>query len=72
MGEFYNNASSDNGQPKGPASDNRKRWDELAAQADLMLARYPAEVRDQVVDLLRVLVAKPGHAETKFDNDFQK
>jgi hypothetical protein len=34
----------------------------LAAQADLMLARYPADVREQITELLRVLAAKPGEA----------
>jgi hypothetical protein len=32
----------------------------LAAKADLMLARYPAYIREQITDLLRVLAAKPG------------
>ena len=36
---------------------------ELVAQADLMLARYPAYVREQITELLRVLAAKPGEAE---------
>jgi hypothetical protein len=37
----------------------------LAAKADLMLARYPADVREQITELLRVLVAKPGEAENQ-------
>jgi hypothetical protein len=32
---------------------------ELIAQADLMLARYPAYVREQITELLLVLAAKP-------------
>ena len=39
------------------------RGAELAAQADLMLGRYPADVREQITELLRVLAAKPGEAE---------
>jgi hypothetical protein len=72
MAELCNNASSDNGQPTGPTSHDGNRGDELAAQADLMLARYPTAVRRQITDLLRVLAAKPGVAETKFDNDLPK
>ena len=47
-----------------PAS-NRNRGAELAAQADLMLARYPDYVRDQITELLRVLAAKPGDLEIR-------
>jgi hypothetical protein len=37
----------------------RNRVAELAAQADLMLARYPVDVREQITDLLRVLAERP-------------
>jgi hypothetical protein len=32
--------------------------------ADLVLARYPAEEREQIVELLRILARKPGDAES--------
>ena len=35
----------------------------MAAKADLMLARYPDYIREQITELLRVLAAKPGEAE---------
>ena len=38
----------------------------IGAKADLMLARYPANVREQTTDLLWVLAAKPGDAVTEF------
>jgi hypothetical protein len=62
MPELRNNGDD---QPTSLASHR----DDLAAQADLMLARYPTAVREQITDLLGVLAAKPGEAETKFDND---
>ena len=37
--------------------------DLLAAQADLMLAHYPADVTEQIIELLCLLVLKPGGAE---------
>jgi hypothetical protein len=72
MSELRNNASSHKGQPTGLAFHDRNRGDELSAKANLMLARYPAAVRKQITDLLQVLAAKPGEAETKFDNDLAK
>jgi hypothetical protein len=33
-------------------------------QADSVLARYPAEEREQIVELLHILGAKPGDAES--------
>jgi len=38
---------------------------ELAAKSDLMLARYPDYIREQITDLLRVLAEKPGQAENR-------
>jgi hypothetical protein len=38
----------------------------FAAQADCVLARYPPEEREQIVELLHILAAKPGDAETRF------
>jgi hypothetical protein len=69
MPELRKSASS---QPTGRAVHVRDRGEELAAQADLMLARYPDYIREQVTGLLRVLAKKRGEAETKFDNDLQK
>jgi hypothetical protein len=63
MSEFRNNASSYDGRPTPLAFRDRNRGAELAAQADRMLAHYPADVRDQITELLRVLAAKPGEAE---------
>jgi hypothetical protein len=37
--------------------------DLLAAQADLMLAHYPADVTEQIIELLCLLVLKLGGAE---------
>ncbi len=63
MSELPKNASSHDGRPTRLAFNDRNRGAELAAQADLMLARYPADVREQITELLRVLAAKPGEAE---------
>ena len=63
MSQLPKNASSHEGRPTALASNDRNRGGELAAQADLMLARYPAHVRKQITELLRVLAAKPGEAE---------
>ena len=62
MPELRDNASSHSSQPTGLAFHDRNRGAELAAQADLMLARYPDYIREQITDLLRVL-ATPGEAE---------
>jgi hypothetical protein len=69
MSKLRNSASSLHDQPTDFASHMRDRGDELIAQAVLKLARYPADVNEQIADLLRVLIAKPGEAESKFDND---
>jgi hypothetical protein len=63
MPELRNKASSQRGQPTDLASYHQNRGANLAAQADLMLARYPAYIREQVSELLRVLAEKPGEAE---------
>jgi hypothetical protein len=63
MAELRNDTFSQDTQATGLASQHGNRGAELAAQADLMLARYPAEVREQITDLLRVLATKPGEAE---------
>jgi hypothetical protein len=55
MPELRNNASSHDSQPTHRAS-------ELVAQADLILARYPADVREQITDLVRVLAENPVEA----------
>src|SRR5271157_3766905 len=56
-------ASSHDGRPTRLESCGRNRGAELAAQADLMLARYPADVRQQITELLQVLAKQPGEAE---------
>jgi hypothetical protein len=38
----------------------------FAARADSVLARYSAEEREQIVELLHILAAKAGDAETCF------
>ena len=63
MSEVHKNASSRSGRPTGIPVRDRNGGAELAAQAGVMLARYPANVREEVTDLLRVLAAKPGEAE---------
>jgi hypothetical protein len=60
MSELPKNASPYDGGPTSPVSKDRNRGAELAAQADLRLAHYPADVREQMTDLLRVLASKPG------------
>jgi hypothetical protein len=57
MSERRNNASS-----IAPAFDHGNRGGELSAKADLMLARYPAYIREEMTDLLRVLAEKPRKA----------
>ena len=63
MSEVHKNAASRNGRPTGLLVRDRSDGAELAAQAGVMLARYPANVREEVTELLRVLAAKPGEAE---------
>jgi hypothetical protein len=63
MSERRNSASSQESQPTVLAFHDGNQRAELIAQADLMLARYPAYVREQVTELLRVLAAKQGEAE---------
>jgi hypothetical protein len=65
MSEVHENGSSGDGRPAGLASSHRNRGAELAAQADRMLASYRADVREQFIDLLLVLAAKPGEAEIR-------
>ena len=55
MCELSRDASSHESQPTPAEPCDRNRVAELAAQADLMLARYPADVREQIAELLRVL-----------------
>jgi hypothetical protein len=63
MSDLYKNAPSYDGEPKRLSSRDRNQKAEFAAQADLMLARYPAAVREQIIDLLQVLAERPGDAE---------
>jgi hypothetical protein len=62
MSELQNAAASQNGRA---ISWDGNRGAELAAQADLMLAHYPADVREQITELLRVLAAQPGEPEIR-------
>jgi hypothetical protein len=66
MFELSKDASSHDGRPTRIESCDSNRGAELAAQADLMLARYPADVREQITELLQVLAEKPGEAQTEF------
>jgi hypothetical protein len=63
MSERRNSASSQESQPTVLAFHDGNQRVELFAQADLLLARYPAYVREQITELLMVLAAKPGQAE---------
>ena len=63
MVKLPENASSHDIAPAGPASRDRSPGADLAAEADLVLARYPAEVRGEFIDLLRILSARQGEAE---------
>ena len=54
MSELRNNASS-----IAPAVHHGNRRAELSEHADLMLARYPAYIKEEITDLLRVLAEKP-------------
>lgn len=65
MSELSENGSWHDSRPAGLASSNRSRGAELAAQADRMLASYRPDVREQFIDLLLVLAAKPGEAEIR-------
>jgi hypothetical protein len=65
MSELSENGSSQDSRPAGRVSSDRSRGAELAAQADGMLARYRPDVREQIIDLLLVLAAKPGEAEIR-------
>jgi hypothetical protein len=57
MSERRNNGSS-----VAPAFHHGNRGGELSANADLMLARYPVYIREEITDLLRVLTEKPREA----------
>lgn len=63
MSELSENAASHNGPQTRLASGEGNRVAEFAARADLMLARYPAEEREQIAELLRLLATKPGDVE---------
>jgi hypothetical protein len=64
MTDLHKNAPSHEGPPTSHSSHDRNRKAEFAAQADLTLARYPAEVREQIIDLLQVLAERPGDADS--------
>jgi hypothetical protein len=65
MSELPKSAGPHDGRLAPLDSEDKSRAAELAAQADLMLARYPIDVREQVSELLRVLAAKPEEAEIR-------
>ena len=63
MSELPKNASSHDGKPTGLVFRDGNRGAELAIRADRTLARYPADVREQITELLRVLAEKRGDAQ---------
>ena len=63
MSDLYKNTTSRESGPKSLSHRDRNRKAEVAAQANLMLARYPADVREQIIDLLQLLAERPGDAE---------
>jgi hypothetical protein len=63
MPKLRNDVLPHDTQATGVAFHGANRGVELAAYADLMLARYPVYIREQVTELLMVLAAKPGQAE---------
>ena len=63
MSDLYKNTPSHDGQPKRQSSRDGNRKAEFTAQANVTLARYPADVREQIIDLLQVLAERPGDAE---------
>jgi hypothetical protein len=62
MPERRNSSSSQERPPTVLAFHDGNQRAELVAQAE-MLARYPANIREQITELLRILAAKPGEAE---------
>jgi hypothetical protein len=63
MPELRNDVLPHDTQATGVTFHGANRGVELAAHADLILARYPVYIREQVTELLMVLAAKPGEAE---------
>lgn len=63
MSELRNNASSHENRPTRVDTCGRNRVGDLAVQSDLMLAHYPAYIREQVAELLRVLAEKPREVD---------
>jgi hypothetical protein len=62
MYELPKDASLHESRPIQGEACTRNRVTELAAQADMMLARYPVDVREQITELLRVLAERPIEA----------
>jgi hypothetical protein len=62
MSERRNSASSQESQPTVLAFHDGNQRAELVAQAE-MLARYPANIREEITNLLRIIAAKTGEAE---------
>ena len=62
MSERRNSSSSQERPPTVLAFHDGNQRAELVAQAE-MLARYPANIREQITELLRILAEKPGEAE---------
>jgi hypothetical protein len=65
MSEPHNNAFVHDGWLTRIASRARYRATKSATPVDLMLAHYPADEREQIAELLRILAAKPGGAEDR-------
>jgi hypothetical protein len=70
MSERRNSASSQESQPTVLAFHDGNQRAELVAQAELMLARYPANIREQITDLLRILCSETetGRNRDSIDN----
>lgn len=64
MPQLRNDALSYDTQSTSLAFHDGSRGAELVVHVDLMLARYPDYIREQITELLRVLAAKPGEVES--------
>jgi hypothetical protein len=65
MSEPHNNAILHDGWLTRITSRARYRATKFATPVDLMLSRYPADEREQIAELLRILAAKPGDGENR-------
>jgi hypothetical protein len=65
MTELPDNEPSHDGRPADRAAHDSSRGADLAAEADVRLAGYPAKVRGEFIDLLRILSKKQGEVELR-------